>query len=403
MKNSDELHILHLPSWYLPEGGQFCRNQVQALNANGIKTNILANVTIALRKYGLKKMFSFPKSTFMSHEDNIHVFRHYHISLPLLKKLDGILWSHQTLYLFKKYCKIYGKPDVIHVHSVLWGGYAAYLIKKHTDIPYLITEHKGIFGFSCQYAKEQFMPWQTPFMEKAFSNASMIIPVSENLIPKIKTFLKNDVPICVISNIVDTSFFYYKERNTAKTEIKAVMVNGFSYSKAYDILLPAIDIVLERIKNLELTIVGEDFYGEKFDEIWGKVIHKDRIIFSGELDKYGVREALWDADFYIISSRVESQSVSTLEALSTGLAVVCTEVIPIQIANETNAIRVPVENIQELANGIIQMVGMYAKYDRREIAENLRKKADQQVIASKITEAYQQVLRSEITTNQNAR
>ncbi|MBP1637377.1 MAG: hypothetical protein H6Q18_166, partial [Bacteroidetes bacterium] len=34
---------------------------------------------------------------------------------------------------------------------------------------------------------------------------------------------------------------------------------------------------------------------------------------------------------------------------------------------------------------------------------NLRKKADQQVIASKITEAYQQVLRSEITTNQNAR
>ena len=45
-----KLHILHLPSWYLPEGGQFCRNQVQALNENGdVYAAVMANVIISIK------------------------------------------------------------------------------------------------------------------------------------------------------------------------------------------------------------------------------------------------------------------------------------------------------------------------------------------------------------------
>ena len=385
-------HVLHLPSWYLPEGGQFCRNQVQALNEDGnVHASILANVTISIKKYGLKT-FLFPKKFFLSNEDGIEVYRNYHISLPYFKKRDGVNWAKETLKMYESYCDKFGTPDIIHVHSVLWGGYAAKLIKAKHNIPYILTEHRGLFGLSCEWAKNQFLEWQDEFMREAFSNADMIIPVSENLIPKITSYLDRPVPIKVISNMVDTDFFYYKPNKEQNDKIRAVMVNGLSYSKAYDILFPAADIALDRVKNLEINIVGEDFSGETFETLWSKVRNKNRIILHGEKDGYGVREAMWEADFFIISSRVESQSVSTLEALATGLPVVCTEVIPEMIVNESNSIRIPIENVKKLTEAIISMSETYHLYDKKQIASDLQKIADKKVVAKALVHAYQSLI-----------
>lgn len=389
--NDKKLHILHLPSWYLPEGGQFCRNQVRALNETGeVYASILANVTISTRKYGLKS-FLFPKEFFLSHEDDMDVFRNYHISLPRFKKRDALNWSKETLKMFESYSKQFGKPDLIHVHSVLWGGYAAKLIKEKYEIPYIITEHRGIFGLSCNWAKNQFLEWQDDYRQQAYSNADLIIPVSEKLIPKISTYLNKPVPLKVISNMIDTEFFHYKPP-VKSNKIQAVMVNGLSYSKGYDILFPAADIALNNVKNLEINIVGEDFSGKEFNKLWEKVKHKSRIILSGEKDSHGVREALWNADFYIISSRVESQSVSTLEALSTGLPIVCTEVIPETMANETNAIRVPVEDVEKLAAAIIKMSQIYSNYNNRQIAEQISETADYKVVVRQLIEEYKNLV-----------
>lgn len=392
MKSDRKLHVLHLPSWYIPEGGQFCRNQVQALNHKGIFTAILANVPISIHKYGKKTLYYFLKKSAFSYEDEINVLRHFQVSLAFLKKWNGVFWSWKVERMFRKYCKKFGKPDVIHAHSVLWGGFAAKYIKKNHDIPYVITEHRGIFGLSCEWAKDQFVSWQDNFMKEAFSAADLIIPVSEKLIPKIRTFLDKDVPIQVVSNVLDTDFFHYKNRRKTTDKTRAVMVNGFNYVKAYDIFFPAINRVLKQNKKLEVTIVGEDFFGENFEELLNNVEHKERIKFLGEIDESGVRDALWEADFFIISSRVESQSVSTLEALSTGLPIVCTEVVPEQIANESNSIRVPIEDVEALSEAILEMAEKYEKFDGKMISENVKKIADRKVVANQLIEIYRKVL-----------
>lgn len=375
-----------LPSWYIPEGGQFCRNQAQALCEKGILANILANVSLSWRKYKIN-IFHFPWFSFISVEDGLIVYRFFSRGIPFFNKINGVLWSWQTVRLFNKYCKQYGKPDIIHVHSVLWGGYAAYLINKKTGIPYVITEHKGIFGLSCEYARNQFHNWQTPYMEKAFSNAKVIIPVSKNQIPKIQTYLKKDVLIQTISNVVDTNFFHFKKR-IIEDEIKFVSVNGFMHVKAYDILFPAFDKVCDIVSNAKLLIVGEDFEGPEFNTLWDAVKHKDKISFAGELDMSGVREELWNANIYIISSRVEAQPVSTLEALSTGLPIVCTTVIPEGMANEQNSIIVPVENIDALASALIEMCNKFQQFDGKSISEEIKKIASKEVIASKLIDLY---------------
>jgi L-malate glycosyltransferase len=379
-------HILMLPSWYFPNGGHFCRNQAQILCEKGIQANVLANVSLSWRKYKLQ-IFQFPWTSFTSKEDGLVVYRKYTRRIPFLKKINGLLWSWQTLIIFDQYCKKYGKPELIHVHSVLWGGYAAYLISKKRGIPYIITEHKGIFCLSCDYAKNQFEDWQTPYMKKAFSNASAIIPVSIKQIPKIKTYLTNNVPIHQISNVVDTDFFYYKKRNI-ENEIKFVAVNGFVFVKAYDILLPAFDKVCDKIENVKLRIVGEDFDGPEFLKIWTPIKHKDKITFTGELDMNGVRDELWNANIYIIPSRVEAQPVSTLEALSTGLPIVCTSVVPNDVANKQNSIIVQVENIEALTEAIIEMSEKFTTYNGVAISEQIKRTSSKEVVVAKLIDLY---------------
>ena len=384
-----KLHILMLPSWYLPHGGHFCRNQAQILCEKGIKANVLANVSISWRKYRLKS-FVFPWKFFTSYEDQLTVFRFFTRTIPFLNKTNGIIWSWITLFMFNKYCKIHGKPDIIHVHSVLWGGYAAYLINKKTGIPYVITEHKGIFCLSCEYARNQFEDWQTPYMEKAFSNAKVIIPVSNNQIPHIQKYNKKNVPFEHISNVVDTDFFYYKERKV-DTEVKFVAVNGFMHVKAYDILLPAFDKACDKISTIKLRIVGEDFEGIEFNRLWNSVKNKDKISFTGELDMYGVRDELWNANIYVISSRVEAQPVSTLEALSTGLPIICTNVIPKGMANDKNSIVVPIENIESLTAGILEMYEKFTTYDGIAISQQIKIPSGKEAVVEKLIDLYTRI------------
>lgn len=383
-------HILILPSWYLPEGGDFSRIQAQILKENGFKGDILANVSISWRKYKLKT-FTFQWRSFSSKEDGLLVFRKFSRRIPYLKALNGLIWSWQTVRMFEKYVKKNGNPDLIHVHSVLWGGYAAHLINKKSGIPYIITEHRGVFGENCEYAKKQFEKWQTPYMEKAFSNAIGIIPISTGLIPKIKSFLSKETPFHHITNVIETDFFHYKER-VEESEIKFVAVNGFMEVKAYDIMLPAFDKACEVVQNIKLRIVGENFNGKKFDKLWSSIKNKDKFHFTGELDKHGVRNELWNANIFIISSRVESQSASTLEAMSTGLPIVCTSVIPSEMANKKTAIVAPIEDIEELTNAIIKMSTVFQQYDGKGISEYTKQIAGKEVIGSKLIALYSKLI-----------
>ena len=385
-----KLHILKLPSWHIPRGG-FVRNQAHILKEKGLIVNVLANISISLTLHKAK-YFTLTCKTFVNEEDNLTFFSHYFHDLPKLRKINTKLWIKSTVNLFEKYIQKFGKPDIVHVHSAIWGGYAAYLIKQKYNIPYIITEHRGRFGQSCEYAKKLFFDWQTPLLEKAFSEADMIVPVSENLALKIRSFLKKNVPIVPVSNVLNTDFFHYKERKKSE-KIRFVTTNSFDRAKAYDILLPAFDCACNEMENLELTIVGGKFTGNQaFDNIWKTVKHKNNFRFAGFQNAEGVRKELWQADIFVLASRIEAQPVAVLEALSTGLPLVCTTVVPRAVATFENSIVVPVENIDLLANAIVEMAKNYRKYDGKAISEHIKTVAGKEAFAKAIIEVYEQVI-----------
>lgn len=385
------MKVLQLPSWYLPEGGHFCMHQSLALMEQGVEVDILANVVLPWRTYKWR-VFTYPFRSFYCNDYGIRTFRYYSWRIPFANTYNINHWIKKTVQLFDKYQKENGLPDIIHVHSSMWGGVAAARIKEKYGVPYIITEHRGIFGLYCDYAKSQFNPSQDELLAEAFSNADYIIPVSSQLMNKINLCLKRDVPVREIHNMLDTDFFYPTQRKRKPNEFRFVSVNGFYHVKAYDILLKSFDKLCELKKNISLRLVGENFEQPAFQELLSKCKNKDHISFSGELNCEGVRNELWNADAYVIASRVEAQSVSTIEAMATGLPVVSTIVNSPSIVTSSCGYRVPVENIDALADGMKKMIDEYDSFNQEDIAKHTKSIVSKDVIVKQILEVYNEVL-----------
>lgn len=387
------MKILQLPSWYLPLGGQFCLNQSLALQEQGIEVHILANVILPWRKFKFS-VFSYPIRSFFTEENGIPMYRYYSWRYPFVDIPNIEKWIKKTVDLFGEYKEKYGLPDIIHVHSSMWAGYAAALIKEKYGVPYVITEHRGIFGVKTNYAKRKFKKSYKPYLIKAFSDADYIIPVSYQLIAKISEYLIKNVPIKPVSNMLDTSYFYPIERKKINSDDKFtfVSVNGFIPVKGYEYLLPAFDKVCKKKSNVYLRIVGEDFEKKSFQKLLSKSKNLHKISFSGELNREGVREELWKADAFVIASIVESQSLATVEAMSTGLPVVGSEVIPEDMLTTVSGYRVPVENISKLADGMVKMVDNRNDFDGYKIAEHIKQIVSKETVAAQLIEIYKEVL-----------
>ena len=394
MEKGEGMTILQLPSWYLPHGGQFVLHQTKALQEAGLTVRILANVVLPWTKYKgeMLNLKRFPCRPFFCEEDGVELLRHYSRPIPKSPILNIRYWAKQTLRLFGVYVRRYGLPDIVHVHSGTWGAYAASMIKKKYHVPYVVTEHRGVFGCKCQLARDFFRSEYTPFLREGYSNADYIIPVGDHLIPKISEFLIQDVPFRVVSNIVDTDFFVPEGSITKPHKpFRWISINGYYEVKGYDILLPAFDILCDKYSDVSLTIVGENFQSASFLELFARCRHKDRIHFTGELSREGVRSELQQADAFVMSSRVEAEPVSILEALAVGLPVAGTEVIPEYELPKQLGIRVPVEQPKLLAEAMCTLMENYGRYSAKAAHEHTVSIAHKNTVAQELISIYKQI------------
>lgn len=387
------MSVLELPSWYLPQGGHFVRHQALALREQGVNVAILANVTMPWKEYIRHACDGrYPLRPFFTEEDGIPVLRHYLRAIPKCNIPNIRLWAKQTVRLYEWYVSRYGHPDIIHVHSSTWGAYAASLIKRKWGTPYVVTEHRGMFGCLCQMARDFFVPAYDSFFREGFSNADYIIPVGDLMIPKIREYLTREVPIKVVSNIVDTDFFIPGSAVKPHQPFRWISVNGYYPVKGYDILLPAFDKVCDSGADVTLTLVGENFEQAAFQAILAQCQHKDRIRFTGELTRDGVLRELQDADAFVMSSRVEAQPVAILEALSCGLPVAGTEVIPAYTLPENLGVRVPVEDIDALADAMQQVMPHYKRFDALQAHQHAQRIAHKDQVSKALIGIYKEVI-----------
>ena len=370
------------PSTKDPQFGCFEKDQAIALQKKGHEVSILyvdGRFRTYWRNFGL----------FFVEENGIKVFGLFLFPMSLLLKLNYKL--HFKLrckmldWVFKYMLNYSQKPDVIYAHFLYNISYATYLKKKY-GIPLVGIEHWS------ELNKETLSKNIYYRGNIAYNYSDRIIAVSESLKKQIyRHFHHNSI---VVHNMVGEEFFSQcsiLDRNSDK--IVFVSTGSLIKRKGYDVLIKALTTISPKLGLWKLNIVGDGPERDNLQQMIDLYHLNDNITLLGRKNKQEIISLLHNSDVFLFPSRMENFSVAVLEALSAGLPVVATICGGIkECIDDKNGILVPVEDVDALANAILDIYKNLRNYDRQVIADDCKNRFAPEVIARQLTSIFEEVV-----------
>ena len=383
------MHILEIPSFFTPYGGEFCLDQARALKALGHEVRILSNVQLGVT-IGLKDYVCQPYRRYEHERDGITVCQSFQRGVPMVVRQNVRRWVRIVCAMFDDYVGKYGVPDVLHAHCSKWAGYAAMLISRKYHVPYVITEHLSRLVFEKEFGPAPSDAWQIPLLREAYEQADLVIPVSEELVENIACYFGKDYRWQTVSNTIDTDFFHYQSRTalSGRAFRFCCLANNWPM-KGYDILLPAFRQLKASGIDAELHIAGR---GTDSAEFRSRL--SDGMVTHGLIDKEAVRDLLYQSDALVLASRSEVQPLSLLEAMSTGIPVIATECVPQSLRIEKGCTIVPTDDVKALC-GAMSEVMSEPSFDGQWLSKEVARLASPEVIGQKLEQLFSGIVASD--------
>ena len=381
------MHILEIPSFFTPYGGEFCLEQAKALKALGHEVRILSCVQLGAT-IGLRDYLLLPYRRYEHQRDDIIIYQSFQRGLPKLVHHNVMRWIGIVRSMFADYVRKYGKPDILHAHCAKWAGYTVMLISKEYGIPYVITEHLPLMILKDEFGNPPSTAWQIPLLKQAYEQAAMVLPVSEELVEEIACYFGKEYRWQFLSNVIDTDFFHYQSRPSRKGRpFRFCCVADYFYRKGYDVLIPAFEQLRGSGANVELKIAGRGTDTAKF-----RTLLSEGMISYGLISKAAVRDLLYESDALVLASRSEVQPLVLLEAMATGIPVISTDCIPQNLRIESGCTIVPIDDVEALAVAMQQV--MTRTYDGKAISEAISLFASPEVLGKKLEKLFSDIIAS---------
>lgn len=119
---------------------------------------------------------------------------------------------------------------------------------------------------------------------------------------------------------------------------------------------------------------------------------ESQVQFLGALDRKEVILQMNKCDAFVLASKFETFGVVLIEALSCGKPVISTKSGgPNVIVNENNGLLVPVDNIKELSNAMLDLYQNYSRYNPNNIRNDCYARFSETVIAKRIINLYNSI------------
>lgn len=254
-----------------------------------------------------------------------------------------------------KYIKEF-KPDVIHVHNEFGIGISGMMIAKILRVALIYTLHTMYDEYIYYIAPQPLEPVAKKFSHeytKIFAKAAQALTgpskKCEEYFRKVGVYK----PVSVIPNPVDLVAFnanrFEREQLCALREkfgytdemAVAVFVGRLGREKSVDILLDYWKEAIRPQENIRLLVIGDGPCREELQKQAGELDIGDMVTFTGKIPHDELPPYLAACDFYMTASTSDTNSISMLEAMATGLPV-------LQIVDPLNE-----GQIQEGVNGFI--------------------------------------------------
>jgi glycosyltransferase involved in cell wall biosynthesis len=223
------------------------------------------------------------------------------------------------------------KPDIIHTHSPFGVGLEALIASKILKTKFVGTAHTPMAEF-LHYSPIKISAL-TSLILRLFSwyynKCEFVTAPSQGVLEEMKKngFYK---PCRVLSNPIDVAHFFpasAQEKTVLKQRFRlsnhTVLYTGrLATEKHIDIIIRAVAEARTRVPDIHLALTGYGNAEEDLRKLAEEVGLRESITFFGRVDDETHVQLYKASDVFVIMSTAETQSLSLMKAMSTGLPVI---------------------------------------------------------------------------------
>jgi teichuronic acid biosynthesis glycosyltransferase TuaC len=244
-------------------------------------------------------------------------------------------------------------PDVILAYNVYPEGYGAVRVGRRLNIPVVLFA----IGSDVRYIADSM---QKRLAGSALRRAAYVLAVSHELRDRAIDLGASPQASGTILNGCNTNIFRLRDRAEMRRKLavppdakEIVFVGRLLPLKGLRELFDALAIVRRRMRNAELTCIGEGPLGE---ELAARALQDDlqgAVRFIPQASPEEIAEWMGAADITCLPSYTEGCPNAIVESLACGRAAVGTNVggIP-ELLNDSNGIMVRSHDVADLARGV---------------------------------------------------
>lgn len=307
----------------------------------------------------------------------------------LFKPLDLFHWFSSYKKIIRNYIATHGKPALVHVHVPWNAGLLALWVKRKYGIPFVVTEHWGIYNENVegQYEKRPFI--FRLLMRNIFRNATHLATVSAYIAEGINHYV-SPIPFTLIPNVVDTDVFKYIESQS--TVFTFLHVSNLYPVKNVAGILEAVALLEKEVPMpFQLVIAGNrDATYVELAEKMGLL--NSIVFFRGEISYSAVAQEMQAADAFILNSISENAPCVIAEALCAGIPVVTTMVggVP-EMVDESNSIPVYNRDQYSLYEALKKMITIHQRFNQKDIAAKANGIYNNNIVGKNLDILYQRL------------
>lgn len=215
------------------------------------------------------------------------------------------------------------RPDVVHIQSHIVIGRGLSREAKKRGIPVIATNHvmaENILDFTTlpDFLNRIFLKLAWDDATRTFNIARAVTTPTRKAADFLEatTDLKGVIPIsCGIDKA------NYRPDLSPRTENRVLVVGRLTSEKQVDVTLRAVKKIADEL-DVYVDIVGGGDQKNKLLAVREELGLVDRVTFHGHATDGELRDLYSQASVYVIASIAELQSISTMEAMASGLPVI---------------------------------------------------------------------------------
>lgn len=391
------MHVLFIPSWYPAHPGDmagcFFREQALALQASGMQVGVLTPAFRSLSRWQALVEGRYGLHTEL--DSGIETVRFHGVrALSWSHALNMRFWEWTGLRAFDAYQRRCGRPDVLHVHAMIYGLAWAAAIRRRHDIPFVVTEH------SSEFLRNDVKAPLLAYLAKQATHASRLFAVSSALCSSVQS----QVPAptgrswTAMPNMVSSRFGVVLRDAGAvqagRQHCRLLSIAGLHANKGHHYLLQALRLATDAGGDFCLRIGGSGPQEKALKQLAADLGLADLVTFLGHCTREQVAQEMTEADALVISSTHETFGVVAIEALMSGTPVVSTRCGgPEDIIEEgRDGYLVAKNDPAALAQGLLRLNRERARFDPSELRQRCMGRFAEAAFALRHAEVYEDVL-----------